>query len=94
MATRGPSSRLDQLDQQRHRLEELLNPYFFKVEEVVRPPRLVDGHRLMTELQLVPGPAVGELLAAIEEAQAEGRVHSADDALALAKEHLTKSRKS
>ncbi|MBI4343368.1 MAG: HD domain-containing protein [Candidatus Omnitrophica bacterium] len=86
MATRGPQSRLDQVDQQRGRLEELLAAYFFKAEEVVKPPRLVDGRRLMQELCLPPGPAVGQLLAAIEEAQAEGRVRTADEALALARE--------
>lgn len=85
MATRGPRSRLDQLDQQRARLEEMLSPFFFKAEEVVRPPRLLDGTRLMAELRLTPGPKVGALLAAIEEAQAEGRVNSADEALALAR---------
>ena len=94
MATRGSLSRVDQVDQQRARLEELLTPYFFKVEEIVRPPRLVDGNQLMAEFRLSPGPLVGDLLAAIEEAQAEGRVHSADEALALAKEQIPRSRKS
>ncbi len=89
MATRGPKSRLDQLDQQRGRLEELLNAYFFKAEEVVRPPRLVDGRQLMAHLGLPPGPVVGELLNAIEEAQAEGAIHSAEEALALAKTRLS-----
>ena len=88
MATRGPKSRLDQLDQQRGRLEELLNAYFFQAEEVVRPARLLDGKRLMETLRLSPGPLIGELLGAIEEAQAEGRIHSVEEALALAKERL------
>ena len=88
MAARGPQSRLDQLDQQRSRLEELLSAYFFKAEEVVRPPRLVDGYRLMESLKLKPGPLIGALLAAIEEAQAEGRVRSTEEALALARSHL------
>lgn len=86
MATRGPRSRLDQLDEQRARLEAMMTPYFFKAEEVVRPPRLIDGQALMDSLKLTPGPAVGRLLAAIEEAQAEGRVTNADEALALARE--------
>ncbi len=88
MATRGTRSRLDQLDQQRGRLEELLNAYFFKAEEVIKPPRLIGGRRLMAELALSPGPLVGELLGAIEEAQAEGRIRAAEDALALARELL------
>lgn len=88
MATRGPQSRLDQIDQQRARLEELLNAYFFKADEVVKPPRLIGGHQLMTALHLQPGPLIGELLGAIEEAQAEGRIHSPEEALALARERL------
>ncbi len=88
MATRGPLSRVDQIEQQRERTMELLNAYFFKAEAVVRPPRLIDGHRLMRELRLTPGPTIGKLLAAIEEAQAEGRIASAEDALALAQDYL------
>ncbi len=90
LAARGSASRLDQLDQQRARLEEMLHPYFFKVEEVVRPPRLVDGHQLMQTLGLAAGPRIGDLLAAIEEAQAEGRVHSTQQALDFAREHLAR----
>lgn len=92
MATRGPKSRLDQLDQQRGRLEELLNAYFFKADEVVKPPRLIDGRRLMASFHLEPGPLIGELLAAIEEAQAEGRIRTAEDALALAQTLIAQRR--
>jgi hypothetical protein len=88
MATRGSKSRLDQLDQQRERLEELLNAYFFKADEVVKPPRLLDGHQLMRRFQLPPGPLIGTLLAAIEEAQAEGRIRTVEEALAVARDHL------
>lgn len=85
MATRGPKSRVDQIDQQRARLEEMLTPYFFDVEEVVKPRRLVGGHELMAALKLSPGPAVGALLSAIEEAQAEGRIRTSEEALAFAR---------
>ena len=88
MATRGPYSRLDQLDQQRARLEELLTAYFLKAEEVVKPPRLVDGRQLMEALGITPGPAVGKLLRAVEEAQAEGRIRSKEEALQLAQTYL------
>lgn len=94
MATRGSQSRLDQIGQQRNRLEELLNAYFFHAEEVVRPPKLVNGHQLMETFRLEPGPVVGELLAMIEEAQAEGRAHSSEEALRLAGEHLKQQRSS
>lgn len=93
MATRGPLSNLAQLDEQRSRLEALITPYFFKVEEIVKPPRLVNGHQLMQELHLAPSAIVGELLGAIEEAQAEGRVHSPEEAMTLAKMTLETLRK-
>ena len=86
LATRGKKSHVDQIDQQRAFLEGMLQAYFFKAEEVVRPPRLLDGNKLMEVLGLKPGPLIGRLLAAIEEAQAEGRIRSAEEALALAKE--------
>ncbi len=89
LATRGPASHLDQIDQQRARLEELLGAYFFKPEEAIRPSRLLDGRQLMEALSLTPGPVVGELLRAIEEAQAEGRLHNRQEALALARQLLT-----
>ncbi len=88
MATRGPVSRLDQIDQQRARLEELLRAYFFRAEEVVKPPRLVDGTQLMQALALTPGAVVGRLLAAIEEAQAAGELRTPEEALAFARKVL------
>ncbi len=88
MATRGPQSRLDQLDQQRARLEELLNAYFFQSADVVKPPRLINGNELMRALKIPSGPLVGELLQLIEEAQAEGRIHTAEEALALAGDRI------
>ena len=47
--------------------------------------RLVDGDALMTALGLEPGPEVGRLLAAIEEAHAVGELSTADEAFALAR---------
>ncbi|MBI3010942.1 MAG: HD domain-containing protein [Candidatus Omnitrophica bacterium] len=88
MATRGSRSRLDQIEQQRGRLEELLSAYFFTADEIVTPLRLVDGHALMETLRVQPGPLIGELLGAIEEAQAEGRIRTRDEALTLARAHL------
>jgi putative nucleotidyltransferase with HDIG domain len=92
MATRGSKSRLDQVDQQRSRLEELLHAYFFQAEEVVKPTRLVDGHHLMQVFNLSAGPLIGELLGVIEEAQAEGRILTIEDALAFARARLEQQR--
>lgn len=53
-------------------------------QEQQRAP-LVDGRTLLRELNLTPGPLVGELLEAIREAQASGEISSVADALALAR---------
>ena len=50
---------------------------------IVQPPRLLTGHDIMRELGLAPGPAVGRLLAALEEAQAVGEVEDRAGALAF-----------
>jgi poly(A) polymerase len=60
----------------------------FVDETLTAPPRLVTGHDLMEALGISPGPLVGQLLAAVEEAQGAGEVHSPDEALALARREL------
>jgi tRNA nucleotidyltransferase/poly(A) polymerase len=63
----------------------LLDNLWERPHESVSPPRLVDGHDLMRELALEPGPAVGELLEAIREAQASGEVATRAEALEYAR---------
>jgi poly(A) polymerase len=60
----------------------------FVQEEVVFPPRLIDGDDLMAELGLEPGELVGELLEAVREAQAAGEIDSKGQALEYARERL------
>ena len=50
-----------------------------------KAPRLVDGHALMAALGLPPGPALGRLLDAIEEAHGAGEVSTREEALELAR---------
>jgi putative nucleotidyltransferase with HDIG domain len=47
--------------------------------------RLVGGREVMAATGLEPGPAVGRVLAAIDEAAADGRVKTIEEALALAR---------
>ena len=61
----------------------ILARYYLEEEPSV-PPRLVTGDDLMAELNIGPGPEVGRLLAAIEEARALGEVSTREEALALA----------
>ncbi len=61
------------------------------LSRVVRPrlatPRPLSGDDLVAALGLVPGPAVGRLLAWLDEARAAGVVRDRDAALAFARRH-------
>lgn len=57
-----------------------------------KPQRLIDGSTLMTALGLDPGPEVGRLLAAIDEAHAVGELSTQDEALALARDLIAETR--
>lgn len=69
----------------------LLENYYEKPEEVISPPRLLDGNTLMKELGIKPGPAVGQLLESIRENQAAGKIQTLEQALTFAREELAKN---
>ena len=69
----------------------LLLTCYIRERESVLPPRLLSPEELMRRLKLEPGPIVGQLLEAIAEAQAEGTIHSKEEALWFAEEHLEHS---
>lgn len=65
---------------------------FYFRQRLAGGPPLVDGHTLMAQLDLEPGPQVGRLLAAIAEAQAAGEITDQEEALALARALLETGR--
>ena len=69
----------------------LLENYWEKPAETVSPPRLLSGNEVMTEFNLKPSPLVGEILEAIREAQATGKVNTRDEALSFAKDWLNQN---
>ncbi len=66
----------------------LLENYWEKPQETIAPPRLLDGNELMRELGIAPGRIVGQLLEAIREGQATGKVENREQAFAFARDHL------
>jgi len=50
---------------------------------------LVNGHDLVADLGLSPGPKVGELLEKVREAYVEGRVRNREEALQYLKSIAT-----
>lgn len=63
----------------------LMEHYFRRYTQTIAPPPLLTGDDLINELELKPGPAIGQILEAIREAQAAGEVRSRAEALALAR---------
>ncbi len=68
----------------------LLENYWERPQEIVDPPRLINGNDLMKELQIKPGKIVGQLLEVIRENQAAGKITDREQALAFAREELAK----
>ena len=68
----------------------LLLASYVRDREHILPQRLLTADELMRRLKLDPGPRVGRLLDEIAGAQAEGRVHSREEALWLAEELLSR----
>ena len=65
-----------------------LENYWEKPVETVRPPRLLNGNDVMSEFDLEPGPQIGQVLEAVREAQATGRVSTREEALTFARDWL------
>ncbi len=68
-------------------VRQLLTSYIRERDSIL-PPRLISPEELMRRLKLEPGPIVGQLLDLISEAQAEGTIHSKEEAVWFAEEHL------
>jgi len=87
LASRGP--KLDLVGWQEHcRLVEYVLAQHFEQERVTTPPRLVSGHDLINIFGLSPGPKIGKLLEAVQEAQASGEITTREEALSYIREHL------
>jgi len=68
-------------------VRQLLTSYIRERDSIL-PPRLISPEELIRRLKLAPGPIVGQLLDLISEAQAEGKIHSKEEAIWFAEEHL------
>jgi poly(A) polymerase len=87
LSMRGPQPLTNAWERHLATVRLLLTRYIRERARIL-PPRLIQTEELMRRLNLEPGPVVGQLLEYIAEAQAEGRIHSKDEALWLAEEKL------
>ena len=62
-------------------LDGLIDRFLDKADPVAHPHALISGRDLIEQLELRPGPHIGELLAAVELAHAEGHITSPQQAI-------------
>ncbi len=84
LGTYGPGLPVDLWANHLEVVRLLLEAWWDKPDESISPPALLNGHDLMEAFHLESGPLVGQLLAAIQEAQATGEITSRQEALDLA----------
>jgi poly(A) polymerase len=56
-----------------------------ELAEALAAPPLINGHDLLINLDLDPGPLVGSILRQVREAQLDGKIHSKEQAISLAR---------
>jgi tRNA nucleotidyltransferase/poly(A) polymerase len=88
LATYGPTISSEHWTRHLDVVRTLLQAWWEKTQESVSPPTIIDGNELMDQLNLQPGPVVGQLLEAIRENQAVGKIQVKDEAISLAKNLL------
>ncbi|MFP3975850.1 MAG: CCA tRNA nucleotidyltransferase [Chloroflexota bacterium] len=89
LATRGPALDIENWHEHVRGTQYILDKWF-EEESTVSPPKLVDGHDIMGEFELPPGPKIGELLEEVREAQASGEIQSKEEALNFVRKELDK----
>ena len=60
-----------------------------KQQVKILPVKLIDGHDIMNQFGLAPGPLVGKLLSTVNEAHASGELSTREEALALVRRELS-----
>ena len=87
LATRGPNLDIAGWTEHTRMVEYVLEKHF-EQQKLVEPVRLVDGHDLINIFGLSPGPALGEILEAVREAQASGELSDRQEALDYIRQRL------
>lgn len=87
LATRGPNLNMAGWREHTGMVEYVLAKHF-EQQRLVEPVRLVDGNDLINIFGLEPGPAIGEILEAVREAQASGELADREEALDYIRKRL------
>ncbi len=87
-ATYGNTLPQERWESQVDTVRTLLAAWWEQPQQQVNPPALISGNDLVNDLELKPGPVIGNLLEAVKEAQVEGEVHSREEALKFVRKFL------
>ncbi|MBE9061779.1 CCA tRNA nucleotidyltransferase [cf. Phormidesmis sp. LEGE 11477] len=68
-------------------LKPMIDRFLDPEDAIAHAQPLLSGKLLMRQLAIAPGPQIGKLLAAVEQAQAEGKISTQADAIAWIKQH-------
>jgi tRNA nucleotidyltransferase/poly(A) polymerase len=88
LSAQGPFAQREVWQSAVETVHSLLEGFFERPTEMVRPAPLLTGDDLIREFGLSPSPQIGELLDALREAQAAGEVNSREEAVALVERGL------
>lgn len=80
LAARGPALELDNFREHVTIVDYILGELGRQLKEAGKP-RLLNGNELQSYFGLKPGPEMGEILAAVEEAQATGEIKTRNEAI-------------
>ena len=68
-------------------LKPMIERFLDPADALAHAQPLLNGTLLMQQLEIAPGPEIGPLLAAVEQAQAEGKIKTQVEAIAWIKDH-------
>ena len=88
LGARGHTLTLEELAKALDYVEAFLQPFLESEDKSPIPEPLLDGNDLMTYFDLKPGPEIGRLLSALQEAQAAGEVQTREQAIGYIEEQL------
>ena len=81
LSARGPEVTQEMIDNNLNGLDELLEFYIAKKDNMKPLPKLLDGFEVMKIKQIKASPKLGEIMSALHEAQISGDVNSRDEAV-------------
>jgi len=88
LASRGPLASMEEWKKHCQLINYIMAEHE-KQQAKILPVKLIDGHDIMNNFDLSPGPLIGKLLVIVNEAHASGELSTKEEALALVRRELS-----